>query len=1216
MRTVGDLLTRDLSQKIEEIIQVGQTNEHSVYTEITEYVVTDRIREQYRDLFRAIAEAPSDPHEGIGVWVSGFFGSGKSSFVKNLGYVLANRSVIDSKASELFKSQANDRRIGEWVDWINAKIPTEVIMFDISKGSELRLLGNEKIAEIIYRALLAELDYAPDYDIAELEIELEGEGRLGDFISLCPKLHNGLEWRIARKGAKKINYASAILHAMDPHIFSQADSWAKSLRERHLTITVQFVVERAFELSARRRPGKSLVFIIDEVGQYVASDPNKIEDLRAVVEQFGKVSKNLVKVRKAVAPVWVVVTSQEKLDEVVAALDSKRVELAKLQDRFKYRIDLAPSDIREVATRRVLAKKAEAVPILKNLFSASQGQLNAACRLERTALPSEVVESDFVEFYPYLPHFIDLSIQIMTSLRLSGDTVRHLGGSNRTIIKQAYEMLVHERTRLADAPIGTLVTLDKIYDLVEQGNSISTQKRADIFQIERAFSVGFWEVRVAKILTLLNDVRSLPRTDFNLAAMLVDEVGKPRPLAEVQKALKNLHDAQFIRNTEEGWKLQTAQEKNWETEKRSLEPKPKDRNDVLREMLREIFADPKLKTYSAKAGQRSFPVGISVDGIRVGDEGKIPLFLIIAEDAEIFPDKLAEVRQESRQDARKHDLYWIFALTPEIDDLVANLFASRQMVSKYDQLRAQNRINNEEAACLADEKNETIRLRSRLQEKVVEALEKGQGLFRGVAKDAATLGKTAGEIFKKFFDHAVPDLYPKLEMGSRHLKGTEAEEILKAANLNGLSQVFYGSEKGLSLVIKEGSNFVVNQAAEVAKEVLDYLNREQAYGNKDTRTGKALETHFGGLGYGWELDVLRVILAALFRAGAIEISSKGQRFDSFHDPNSRAPFINTPAFRSAVFTPAKPIDLKTLKQAVENYEHLTGETLEVEKNAIAAAFKKLAEEELKLLLAVEAQARAYRLPVMNLIEDFRITLTSVQAGAAEDCVRILAGEGKSLGEARHRLRKIREATDERGLATIQLGRVAAQEMWPVLSARGENSGLSVQADQLKNLLDAETFYESIPQIKAKAEAVALTYRELYSNLHAQRTQSFSAAVDEVKGRMEWPSVPSAMQFTVLSPLASRACQDAEISSGAIICRNCRATVNQMESDQAALGGLKAQVIARLRELTAPEEKVERVYLSDFFVEPLDSEEAVENAIERLRAHLLKLISEGVKIVLE
>src|SRR6478672_11360753 len=94
VKTIGDLLTRDLTHKIEEIIQVDQADEASVYAEITEYIATDSIREQYHDLLKAVAEAPSEPHESVGVWVSGFFGSGKSSFAKNLGYALENRPVL------------------------------------------------------------------------------------------------------------------------------------------------------------------------------------------------------------------------------------------------------------------------------------------------------------------------------------------------------------------------------------------------------------------------------------------------------------------------------------------------------------------------------------------------------------------------------------------------------------------------------------------------------------------------------------------------------------------------------------------------------------------------------------------------------------------------------------------------------------------------------------------------------------------------------------------------------------------------------------------------------------------------------------------------------------------------------------------------------------------------------------------------------------------
>jgi hypothetical protein len=127
MKTIGELLARDLSRKIEEIIQVDQADEQSVHDEITEYVATDSIREQYHHLLRAVADAPSEPNESVGVWVSGFFGSGKSSFAKNLGYALENRVVLGSKFADLFKQQLGDARTSDLLDLINAQTPTEVI---------------------------------------------------------------------------------------------------------------------------------------------------------------------------------------------------------------------------------------------------------------------------------------------------------------------------------------------------------------------------------------------------------------------------------------------------------------------------------------------------------------------------------------------------------------------------------------------------------------------------------------------------------------------------------------------------------------------------------------------------------------------------------------------------------------------------------------------------------------------------------------------------------------------------------------------------------------------------------------------------------------------------------------------------------------------------------------------------------------------------------
>jgi len=1251
MKTIRDLLSRDLSQPIEEVIKLDQQDEKTVYTEITEYVATDRIKRQYMEILQAIADAPGDPTEGVGVWISGFFGSGKSSFAKNLGYVISNRQVLDHPAGQLFVQQLQEQspgdplvgRIADTVNFINTRFDAHVIMFDVQVDRAVRR-ATEPIAEIMYTVLLRELDYAQDYDVAELEIELEGEGCLADFVRACAEtlgeqVGEGMPaeslpltladvpseayavWRQVRKGAQRVQRASAVLHGIDPDTYPTPDSWVASLQTKETDVTIRTLVDRTFELTARRRPGHTVIFIIDEVGQYVARSAEKIENLRAVVEHFGQESKNRVLAGKAVAPVWVIVTSQEKLDEVVAAIDDKRVELAKLQDRFWIRIDMAPADIREVATRRVLAKKPEAGPILHQHFDQAKAMLQTHTKLERSARRSEVTAGEFVQFYPYLPHFIDLSIDIVSGMRLQPGAPKHIGGSNRTIIKQAYEMLVSDRTALAGAEVGTLVSLDRIFDLIE-GN-LSSEKQKDITDIVQRWpeAESSWPVRTAKAIALLEYVRDLPRSEANLAALLYRRLGDNSPLPHVQQAIKWLRDAQFIRQTENGWKLQTAQEKSWTAERNAYNPNPRERNDILQDRLRVIFAEPGRTRYRyGKRGHatsvRNFRVGVAWDGRTItSGEAQVPLVLRVADGPDGFQEVCNQARDDSRAESHRNDVFWVMSLTTEIDEVVAEIYRSRRMVGKYDQLRAQGKITREEASSLAAEKTKALRLEERLKGRLEKGLSDGCGFFRGVSKDGAVLGKTLNEILKALFDYAVPDLYPKLEMGARPLKGTEAEEILKAANLTGLPRVFYTPPDGLDLVVKEGARYVVNPNASIVKEMADYLASEHSYGNKVT--GRTMENHFGSIGYGWEREMLWLVLATLLRGGAIEVTYQGRRYRNHLDPQVRAPFSSTNAFRAASFAPRKAPDLRTLVAAARRYEALTGEDVDVEESTIAQAFQRLARAELEALLPVEATIRAHHIPLTPVLGEYRTTLETVLNSASDDCVNVLAGEGASFQQLRDQVATIRQATDEKGLARLARLRTAAQQIWPLLQAEGLSGKLAGRAQVLREQLEDGTYYQVSAELNEALKSLEAAYWELYQARHDERQVAFSEAADDVKAQPNWPLVPEEMRETLLKPLTDRA-HDLDVPQGGLACKVCGASLAEMGSDLAAVDGLRSDVLLRVQELTAPEEKIERVWVSDVtgVGQTLSTPEEVEELLEQLRDHLLRLIASGVKVVLE
>jgi hypothetical protein len=554
MTRIVDLLDRDFSKPVEEFVKVNNDDPDTVLTELIEYVATDPIKAEYERLLSSMASASKSANEGVGVWISGLLGSGKSSFAKNLGYVLANREVRGSPASSLFLKQVKSKRVTEYVEFLNKAVPFEILMFNVHLDL-LAQTNTEQVVEIMYRVLLRDLDYAEDDDISELEIELEREGKLAVFQDLCRAEYEN-EWRGIRRGSQRLARTSALLHRLDPRTYASTDTWLNMIKARpSRTLSSQDLVARSFDLCEIRRPGKAFGFIVDEMGQYVARGGERLENLCSVVELFGKESQERLKAGKIPGPAWIIVTAQEKLPEANHYFAASRISLPRLQDHFKHQIHLSRADICEVVTRRVLRKKESEESILRKLFRDCGASLIQNVKLEGSSRRTEFDEDEFVRFYPYLPHLIDLSIDIVAGIRLHPNAPIHLGGSNRTIVKQSFEMLVSDRTRFADQPVGVLVSIDRIYELME-GN-IPWETQNDILDIPKRFDDEDYPgmaVRVAKAICLMEFAKTdLPRTTNNIAALLVQRVTEAPPTLGVLTVLYRLKAAQFVRESENGW---------------------------------------------------------------------------------------------------------------------------------------------------------------------------------------------------------------------------------------------------------------------------------------------------------------------------------------------------------------------------------------------------------------------------------------------------------------------------------------------------------------------------------------------------------------------------------------------------------------------------------------------------------------------------------------
>lgn len=1215
MKTIRDIFAKPIDRTIEEVIKVEQADQKAVLVELEEYVPTDFLQDQYARIFDEIASGPARPREGIGIWISGFFGSGKSLFAKILGYTVAARKVGAKTASDIFKIKLNNPKISALVDSINARIPFHAVIFDVSMDRGVRL-ANERLTEIIYKALLRELGYSEDFDLAELEITLEGDGKLEAFEKRFEEIH-GQPWAKRRLLGLALNEASAVLSKLEPETYSTPDSYAGSVGSGRADIDPNKLAKRAFDLAERRRSGHALIFIIDEVGQYVSRSVDKMLDLQAIVQAMGVESKNRVEHKKAVSPCWIAVTSQEKLDEVVNALDSKKIELARLQDRFRLTVDLKQSDIAEITAKRVLEKTPEAVDTLGRLFDDNEGRIKQLGCLERTSRNTAVTRDSFTRLYPYLPYEIDLCVDIVAGLRLRRGAHRHVGGSNRTIIKQAQELMINPRTRLADAPLGDLVTLDKVYELLYLGNLLPSEVSREIDDVAKNLPNDPIAQKVAKAIALLEPVKDLPRTPHNLAVVLYPSVTAGPALGEVEKAIAVLEKAQVIRNSEEGYKLLTVQEKTWETKRNSLDPREADRNRIKREVLKQIFSDPQLRKYQYN-NLRSFRNALVVEGETVESAGEIPFSLLLADSVQSKSGRVGEARDESS--ANRQNVFWVVTLTDEIHKLIVEVHRSREMVSEYERLASQQRLSGEESSCLAEEKNRRDIFFRKLRAKMLEAVQTGTGFFQGIQHDATALGAAFVEIFHKLFDIVVPVLYPKLEIGVLQLNGDEPEKLIIAANLNGLPQVFYHDKPEQSLVIKQSGKYLPNLGADLCREILEHLKKEHAYGNKVT--GKILEIHFSGIGYGWERETLRLGLAVLFRGGAVEVTHQGRKYRNYSDPACRPPFVNNPAFRAASFAPRETLDLKILARAAQAYEEITGKDVNIEEGDIANAFQEVAAADKEKLLPVVARLTALKVPGAESVAMHLQWVEGILEMAPDDCVKTLAGEGESYLDGRKKATTLESLASEANLEVLDTAWRVLNEQWPVLADRSPGPELEQAAVQLKEAFDSENVLDHLERLRQITETIAAEYGRLYRNTFERRNKVYEAAVDHVKGLPEWAAFTEATDVTeeerdaLLRPLVSRLGDKLDLNKGDTVCRLTHATISQMESDIAAAEGLTRKVVLRLQQAVLPEEKVERFRVSRHFSGKIESMEDLDSVIAALRDKLEKLLAQGCKVILE
>ncbi|HND19732.1 MAG TPA: BREX system P-loop protein BrxC, partial [Acidobacteriota bacterium] len=523
---------KGIDRIIEKVITYGVSQEKRLKAEISEYVVTEHIEDQFRKLLDRMQLAIETGGENeIGVWVSGFYGSGKSSFTKYLGFAFDDQVKIDGiPFLKYLQDRLHSPQVKAHLGTVTHRYPAAVVMLDLASDM-LAGATMEDISSVLYFKVLQWAGYSRNLKVAALERRLEKDQRYAEFCARIESDFPGLTWKEMQNDPLVVDgLVPQIAHELYPTLFPTPASFSSSTEG-----FIQFENQRVQEMIdiVREKSSKQhIIFIVDEVGQYIATRDNLILNLDGL-------AKNLK--RLGDGKVWIIATAQQTLteDDPRARLNSDK--LYKLKDRFPIQIDLESSDIKEICYRRLLGKSPAGEDQLGRMFDAHGQALRHNTKLQDAKYYDWQIErKPFVDLYPFLPAHFDILLYLLGALAKS------TGGIGlRSAIKVIQDILVDGgeggQPPVAEQPVGWLATTVTIFDTLEKDI-----RRAfpSIHQAVKSTCTYYREsslhIEIAKSVGVLQILGNLPVTVQNLASLMHPGVTQASRLDEVQKAVDEM----------------------------------------------------------------------------------------------------------------------------------------------------------------------------------------------------------------------------------------------------------------------------------------------------------------------------------------------------------------------------------------------------------------------------------------------------------------------------------------------------------------------------------------------------------------------------------------------------------------------------------------------------------------------------------------------------
>jgi hypothetical protein len=618
---IKNLFERDIFRPINGVVKADQLDDSSVWQELDEFVLTKELDQHFRKFISWYLEAVDqgknpDPAGKIGIWISGFFGSGKSHFLKVLSYLLSNRTHTNDgqskQAVEFFESKVKDAML--FADIKRAVAAnTDVILFNIdSKAGHGSSTGRDLILRVFLKVLNELQGYSGDHPhIAHMERYLDSKGKLKAFYAAYEK-HTGLNW-VQERDAYQFNRDEVVKALSETLGQSQAtaEKWIDGA-EDNFAISVENFCKWVKEYLDSKGPQHRLVFLVDEVGQFIGTDSHLMLNLQTITEELGTICRGRA---------WIVVTSQEDMDAVLGDMSkAKKQDFSKIQGRFFPPLSLSSANVDEVIQSRLLAKPPEVRADLEIEFQSKGDILKSQLTFKNCGMTFRQFKDaeDFARTYPFAPYQFQLIQKVFEAIRKAGATGLHLAKGERSML-DAFQSAAKA---VSMNEVGVLVPLYEFYPSIESFLDTTVKKTID--QAKANSGLEPFDIQLLQVLFLIRYVDEMKGNVDNLVTLCLTQMDGDRLAlrSHIEESLGRLEKETLISRSGDNYSFLTNEERDVNKEIKQVDLSSGEEaklqggiifEDVLKGQRKHRFSANKMDfDFNRRCDQ--FPVGNQKDG--------------------------------------------------------------------------------------------------------------------------------------------------------------------------------------------------------------------------------------------------------------------------------------------------------------------------------------------------------------------------------------------------------------------------------------------------------------------------------------------------------------------------------------------------------------------------------------------------------------------------